>query len=424
MAGAKKDPRLQTATARLRLKAADQRHWLNVAEGIALGYRRGPQGGSWYCRIYQGRGKYSQEQLGSADDNVEANGETILTFYQAQEKARKHAAQEHRRQGIGAVRNATVADAADRYLLWYADHRRAIKETGHIVQAHIRPTFGEIKLSALKARDIRAWMEKLATSPARKRTAKGKRQQYRDKPKTEDQKRARRATANRILAVLKAILNRAIQDELTNDDTEWRAVKPFKQADEPVVRFLTEAEATRLINACKPDFRRLVKAALFTGARYGELAALVAADMNPDTGSIYIRPSKSGKGRHIPLNADGLRFFKEIHAGKNGNETLLTKKDGTAWGKNHHVRMLLEACKAKAARIEPAVGFHELRHTYASTLAQRGVDLLTISKLLGHADTRITSRLYAHLADQTLRDAVAKLPGFGHQPETNVASIQ
>jgi integrase len=223
---------------------------------------------------------------------------------------------------------------------------------------------------------------------------------------------------------LKAILNRAIQDELTDDDTEWRAVKPFKQADEPVVRFLTEAEATRLINACKPDFRRLVKAALFTGARYGELAALTAADMNPDTGSIYIRPSKSGKGRHIPLNAEGLRFFKEIHAGKTGNETLLTKKDGTAWGKNHHVRMLLEACKAKAARIEPAVGFHELRHTYASTLAQRGVDLLTISKLLGHADTRITSRHYAHLADQTLRDAVAKLPGFGHQPETNVANIQ
>jgi hypothetical protein len=85
MAGAKKDARLQTATARLKLKAGGQRHWLSVAEGIALGYRRGPQGGSWYCRIYQGKGKYSQEQLGSADDNVEANGETILTFYQAQE---------------------------------------------------------------------------------------------------------------------------------------------------------------------------------------------------------------------------------------------------------------------------------------------------------------------------------------------------
>lgn len=424
MAGAKKDGRLQTATGRLKLKAGDRRYWLNVAEGIALGYRRGPQGGSWYCRIYQGKGKYAQEQLGSADDNVEANGETILTFYQAQDKARKYAAQEHRRQGIGAARHATLGVAAERYLRWYADNRRAIKETGHIVNGHILPTFGEVKLADLKARDIRAWLEKLAKAPARKRSAKGERQQYREKPKTEEQKRARRATANRILTVLKAILNRAIQEELTADDTEWRSVKPFKQADEPVVRFLNEAEATRLINACKPDFRRLIKAALFTGARYGELAALTVADMNPDTGSIYIRPSKSGKGRHIPLNADGLRFFNEIRAGKSGSETLLIKLDGTAWGKNHHVRMLAEACKAKAARIEPAVGFHELRHTYASTLAQRGVDLLSISKLLGHADTRITSRHYAHLADQTLRDAVTKLPGFGHEPESNVANIR
>jgi integrase len=66
-----------------------------------------------------------------------------------------------------------------------------------------------------------------------------------------------------------------------------------------------------------------------------------------------------------------------------------------------------------AAKIEPEVRFHELRHTYASHLAQAGVDLLTISKLLGHADTRITSRHYAHLSDKTFTDAVAKLPSFG-----------
>ena len=421
MAGAKKDGRLQTATGRVKLKAGDKRHWLNVSEGIALGYRRGPQGGSWYCRIYVGRGKYAQEQLGSADDNVEANGETILTFYQAQEKARKHATQQHRRQGIGLARYATVANAAERYLVWYADHRKALKETEHTIRAHILPTFGQTRLADIKARDIRAWMEKLAKAPPRKRTARGERQQYRDKPKTDEQKRARHATANRILTVLKALLNRAVQDELTADDTEWRSVKPFKQADEPVTRFLTEQEAIRLINACKPDFRRLVKAALYTGARYGELAALTVATMNPDTGTVYIRPSKSGKGRHIPLNKDGLRFFKELRTGKMGSDALLTKADGTPWGKNHHVRMLAEACKT--ARIEPAVGFHELRHTYASSLAQRGVDLLSISKLLGHADTRITSRHYAHLSDQTLRDAVTKLPGFGHEPETKIASI-
>jgi len=59
------------------------------------------------------------------------------------------------------------------------------------------------------------------------------------------------------------------------------------------------------------------------------------------------------------------------------------------------------------------IAFHELRHTYASHLAQAGVDLLTISKLLGHSDTRTTSKHYAHLADKTLAQAVTKLPSFG-----------
>lgn len=77
-----------------------------------------------------------------------------------------------------------------------------------------------------------------------------------------------------------------------------------------------------------------------------------------------------------------------------------------------------------AAKIDPSVTFHELRHTYASTLAQLGVDLLSISKLLGHADTRITARHYAHLCDASLKAAVAKLPEFGIAADDNVVAIR
>jgi len=59
-------------------------------------------------------------------------------------------------------------------------------------------------------------------------------------------------------------------------------------------------------------------------------------------------------------------------------------------GKNHHIRVLKEA--NDKAKIALTIGLHELRHTYTSLLAQAGADLLTISKLLGHADTRVTSR--------------------------------
>jgi integrase len=420
MARANRDSRLETRTARLKLDRGE-RFWLPIGVGVALGYRRTAHGfGMWSARLLDRiTGRYTLTAIGEADDYQDADGESVLSFSQAQEKARRVAAEAN---SVGRASPITVAEAAERYLRWYQEYRKAYNETEHTVNAHILPALGETLVCELRASDIRAWLHNLASQPARKRTRLGKRQQFHGKATTEDAKRARRASANRILTVLKAILNRAFHDELVGDDTAWRRVKLFENADEPVTRFLTEAESKRLINASRADLRRLVKAALFTGARYSELARITARDVNTDTGTVYIQPSKSGRGRYVPLHAAGLDFFRGMVAGTQGDELVFTKADGAPWGKSHHTRPLREACGA--AKITPAVGFHDLRHTYASLLAQAGADLLTISKLLGHADTRITSRHYAHLCDRTLAHAVnTLLPGFGHQPDTKVVSI-
>lgn len=266
-----------------------------------------------------------------------------------------------------------------------------------------------MKLADLTTPKLRAWLKALATRPAKVRSKKDK-PRFRAAPKTGEEKRARRATANRILNVLKAILNRAFHDGLAADDIPWRKVKPFAKADEARIRFLTDAEAVRLINACPKDLRALVQAALLTGARYGELTAMQVQDVDLRAERIYIHQSKSGRPRHIPLNPEGAALFRELVKGKTGGALVFARSDGLAWGKNYHVRPLIAACGN--AKIQPGVAFHELRHTYASHLAQVGVDLLTISKLLGHADTRITSKHYAHLADKTLAAAVTKLPSF------------
>lgn len=171
------------------------------------------------------------------------------------------------------------------------------------------------------------------------------------------------------------------------------------------------------MNASVPDLRLLINAALLTGARFSELVALRVNDVNVRDSQVYISQSKSGKPRYIPLNPEGATFFRTVTLGKKGDGLVFVRKDGSAWGKNHHVRELAKACKA--AKITPPIAFHELRHTYASHLAQAGVDLLTISKLLGHADTRITSKHYAHLADKTLAAAVTKLPSFLNEPLLN-----
>ncbi len=409
MAGAKKDSRLATRTARANLKAQHQPYWLNIAEGVALGYRRGPQGGSWYCRVYEGAGKYGQDYIAGADDHVDTNGETILTFYQAQERARQLSKQREKQRGIGVRGDATVKQAADRYMDWYRQHRRAIRETEHVVNAHILPALGDKRLDTLTTPQLRAWLDGIASQRARVRSS-GDKPQYRPAPKTSNEKRARRATANRILNVLKALLNRAFQDGLAAEDIAWRKVKPFAKADEARIRFLNDAEGIRLVNACPADLRSLVRAALLTGARYGELVGLRAADVDLRAGRVYVAQSKSDRPRHIPLNPEGVALFKRLVTGMTGDALIFTRADGRGWGKNYHVRPLIKACEI--ASIKPVLAFHELRHTYASHLAQAGVDLLTISKLLGHADTRITSKHYAHLADKTLAAAVTKLPSF------------
>jgi integrase len=92
----------------------------------------------------------------------------------------------------------------------------------------------------------------------------------------------------------------------------WDSVEPFKGVHIARTRYLEIAECTRLLNACDPEFRILVRAALETGARYQELARLRVADFNAASGTVHIRKSKPNKDRHIVLTDDGREFFASL----------------------------------------------------------------------------------------------------------------
>ena len=130
----------------------------------------------------------------------------------------------------------------------------------------------------------------------------------------------------------------------------------------------------------------------FTGCRYSELGRLRAGDFNPESGTVFVGQSKSGKARHVVLTDEGRRFFETLTAGRPGDALMLTHADGLAWGPSHQIRPMAEACRA--ARIKPAAGFHILRHTSASHLVMSGVPLNVVAHNLGHADTRMTERHY------------------------------
>jgi integrase len=86
--------------------------------------------------------------------------------------------------------------------------------------------------------------------------------------------------------------------------------------------------------------------------------------------------------------------------------------DGGKWGASHQIRPMVEA--SKRAKIAPAVSFHVLRHTHGSALAMRGVPMAVIAEQLGHADTRMTEKHYAHLSGGYVADTIrAHFPTLG-----------
>jgi integrase len=253
------------------------------------------------------------------------------------------------------------------------------------------------------------------------RTRRGEEQKYRVLG-DDDAQRARRASANRTWTVLRAALNHAFHDGKTESDVAWRKVKPFKQVDTARIRYLSIAEAKRLINATDPEFRPLVEAALQTGARYGELCRLTVADYNPDSGTIAVRQSKSGKPRHIILTEEGIRLFVRLTAGCRGHDLIFAKRNGESFGQSHQLRPIAEA--VKRAKITPAVSFHSLRHTWASHAVMAGMPLMVVARNLGHADTRMVEKHYGHLAASYVADAVrAAAPRFHLSESGNVRPL-
>lgn len=426
MARTVRDASLETRTARARLKAAGKPYYRAIDPGLHLGYRKGQAGGKWVMRWYVGEGKYEVETITTADDSADADGVAILDFRQAQAMIRERYVERTRiAKGLPARDGPyTVRACIDEYISFLEGNRKSAKDARWRADALILPTLGEVVCIELTATKLRRWLEDTATNPPRLRSAKDAAPRYREIDDGDDeQRRKRRATANRTLTILKAAFNRAWREGKIGSDDAWRRVEPFEEADAARVRYLQIEECRRLINAAQGEFRDLLRAALLTGCRFGELAALQVRDFNPDAGTLHVRTSKSGKGRHVVLHDEGIELFKRLTAGRVGVELLLRKPDGDRWGKSNQTRPMAEACAR--AKIEPPANFHALRHTYASHSVMAGAPLLVVAKNLGHADTRMVEKHYGHMAESYIADAIrAAAPRFGAVPgDEKIAAI-
>jgi integrase len=417
-----RDERLDTRAARLRLPVRREPYFRTIQEGRAIGYRRiaGGKSGTWIARHFDRDRDPTRlyKSLGSADDMLEADGIETLTFAQAQAAAAAwftELGRSHARAPVLVTVEAAMADYAADYAARGGKDATGLKTA---ISAHILPRLGTKLVKDLTPGTIRQWFRALATAPARVRAKEGMIATRPLDAADADATRARRATANRVLTVLKAALNLAYRDGKVVSDDAWRRVQPFKGADAPRIRHLTDAEAVRLVNAADPGFRPMVVAALLTGARYGELVRLRVADFSPVAGTLHVRVSKSGKPRQIMLTAEGAEFFRQHCMGKKGGTLILAKPDGEPWGKSDQARPMRAACEA--ARIAPAIGFHILRHCHASRLAMAGTPMSVIAAQLGNSEA-VCSKHYAHLSPGYVAESIRAAFGpLGIVDETNV----
>jgi integrase len=422
MAGKVKLTKIDTRETRAKLTARGVPYYREVLSGLHLGYRKGARRGVWVARRLADGG-YTAETIGVADDIEAADGERILTFDEArraaikwaEEKARE--AKGHAQRGRAKIAPWTVADAVTAYLAYLDREKKSGPKSRAFANLAILPKLGHIKLRDLTKDSLTAWLYDLAASARRTRS----KTLQPDAPATEEEKRRRKSSANRVLNILRAALNMAHADGHVDTDAAWRRTKSLRGADAARLRWLSVDEMRRLVDAADDAFRPLLTAALFSGCRYGELGRLTVADYDPNSDTLHIRISKSGKPRYVTLTREASNFFASLRPGRAPGELMLTRADGSAWGVGAQDRPMRAAC-AKAGI--PHANFHCLRHTYASHAVQAGVPLIIVAACLGHSNTRMLEAHYAHLSPEHVRETIqSRGAPFGLVDGGNVVTL-
>ncbi|HWM89714.1 MAG TPA: site-specific integrase [Thermoanaerobaculia bacterium] len=424
-----RDTDLSTPTARRRLKPKANRapYYRSIAKGQFVGYRKPKSGpGTWTGRVYRGDGEYDETALGTADDEASPDGSIVLNYSQAVQAALSWCVS-------GAAKlmlpppaaRYTVGAAMSAYLDWYKAHRKSAgyESTRVMVTGSILPSWRDKPVEELTTTAVRKWHQDIAAAPGRFRPGRDSQRTRELNTDDPEQLRKRKATANRILTVFKAALNFGVGDERIPAELapRWRSVKPFRGVDMPKLRFFEAQEIARLMNQCDRDFRQMVTGALLTGARWGELTNMDIRDFIALSRSVRV----SGKTdtRLIYLNEEGIAFFSALTAGRPADAPMFVRADGERWARSHQTRRMAEA--VKAAEIPSPNSYHILRHTYASHYLMNGGTVEGLSKQLGHSDTRMTIRSYAHLASSWRKtEAAAYAPSFAAAPPTNVNTLR
>ena len=208
-------------------------------------------------------------------------------------------------------------------------------------------------------------------------------------------------TAKHVLALLKRLIKFGTDRGLC---APLRFTIKLPKVSNEKTEFLAPDELERLLKAIEADSHPLagpiMKMALFTGMRRGELFKLKWADVDFDNSFIDIVQPKGGKDQKIPLNDGARQVLQGMHKGK--SPYVFAGRNGK---QRVDINKALAVIKNAAGLPKDFRPLHGLRHHYASMLANSGeVTPFALQRLLCHKDLRMTTR-YSHLSDKVLKEA-------------------
>ena len=230
------------------------------------------------------------------------------------------------------------------------------------------------------------------------------------------------------MALVSQVWNHAALLDVVKGENPARHVKK-PQADNRRMRFLTQEEATTLLEALKErsiDTHDEALLSLFAGLRAGEIHSLEWSDVDLGQGTLFIRDPKNRKNRHAYITPEVAAVLHRRGEGKERTGRVFPAKGDISrrWISASFPRVV-QALGLNAGITDPRqkVVFHTLRHTFASWLVQAGVPLYTVATLMGHATITMTTR-YSHLAPDNVRAAAMGLSGALAKKTSKVIEFQ
>jgi integrase len=280
----------------------------------------------------------------------------------------------------------------EEFLIYAKANKKSWVEDFQNYNKHIKPIFGSKSVKHLKSLDFEKFKQDLFEKGLGAQTVKHQ------------------------LILIRTILNFAIKHELIKNFTNPLSDGKVKMPDVDNNRqaYLTKKQAKKILKILKKTHRptyHLTVLLLFTGARFSEITGAASqknkqkaatplkwSDINFEDGTIFFKKNKNGNERHVAINDILCKTLKELYESRVNDNVITNSAGGIILRMPNHfmdaVEMVIPGNKTRETKYK--ITAHSLRHTHASWLAKKGLDLFQIKDQLGHRRIEMTMR-YAHL---------------------------